>query len=685
MKTLGGIGAIILGVVAILVSVGLQTIWAPPAEFNASTETTQEAPLTVITDGVDFDPDEAIEYTLRGDGEFTLMYGQLRDIEAWVGDAAHNRIDGVNTDVGRGEDPTVNISYVEGESEVPNPASSDLWLATQDVTDEVTQRWTRTDAGEWALLVAADGTAPAPTEFSVSWVNVEPNSSLIVPLMIAGIVLVLLGIALLIWRFIEFRRRAKRTSGRRAVVRGDYTGLTAADVMAGSEPSTETLSVEQIDAGEPIAPPDTDQATEVVTGVPITGAAQDEAEHREDTGAPKEDATRHDDDDIDDDPPTAGGSTAANAEATTENLPLTDDPQDDADETDDRKDNGFLRRTVTVVSAVGLAIGMGVGPAHAESQTPQEEDISDQVDQEQLEEEVDPEEPDTFPVVVDAQFDQILHAVAATANRGDEALDADVLTGRLAGHALRSRQDSYRNNALEDEYPRRTPVASDEVLATWMDRDDSFPRTIFAVTSDDEGSATQLLVLRQADPRSQYQLVQNAPFAPGTELPGGSLMDHNVENMANDDASELVMSPDAAVDALTEYLTDPASDAADQIADNEWIDMIHEHQDNLEETHSENDVDASVARAVFSDSVTSVRLSDGSALVFGTMNSLESLTPDDGASVDLTDLTQEVGGFASSSQEDEVRIRYREQFALLVPQDGEVSLAGYETVLSTVE
>src|SRR5699024_7691337 len=93
---------------------------------------------------------------------------------------------------------------------------------------------------------------------------------LIVPLMIAGIALVLLGIALLIWRFVEFRRRAKRTSGRRAAQRGDYTGLTAADVMAGSESTTQTLSVEQIEAGEPVQDPQTDQATEVVAGLPLT-------------------------------------------------------------------------------------------------------------------------------------------------------------------------------------------------------------------------------------------------------------------------------------------------------------------------------------------------------------------------------------------------------------------------------
>lgn len=696
MKTLGGIGAMILGVVAILVSVGLQTIWAPPAVFNATTETTQDAPLTIITDGVDIDPDEAIEYTVKGDGEFTLMYGQLRDIEAWVGDAAHHRIDGVNTDVGRGEDPSVNITYVDGQAEVPNPVTSDLWLATQEVTDEVTQRWTRTDAGEWGLLIAVDGTAPAPADFSVSWVNVEPSSPLIVPLMIAGIALVLLGIALLIWRFVEFRRRAKRTSGRRAAQRGDYTGLTAADVMAGSESTTQTLSVEQIEAGEPVQDPQTDQATEVVAGLPLTEddqlADEDELAIRGSTADKTSrvdepaDNTDPEDDHLDDDEDAPGGSAGPDHDPTTGQPPLSDAPEDH-DHPEDTKDNGgFLRRTITALSATGLAIGLGVGPVHASSEAPAEDDISDQVDQNQLEEEGAAEDSDTFPIVVDAQFEQILEAVSTTTEQADADFDAETLTGRVAGHALRSRQDSYRNHTIDADYPSRIPVATDEILATWMDRDESFPRTIYAVTSDAEGSATQLLVLRQEDARSQYQLVQNAPFAPGAELPAGSLTDHNVVNMANDESTDLVMSPNAAVEALADYLTDPEAESADQIADNEWIEMIHEHQADLEETHRENDIDASVTRNLFEDSVTSVRLPNGSALVFGTMNSLESLTPqEEGATVDVTDLVQEVGEFPSSSREEQVRIRYREQFALLIPSDGEVSLAGYETVLSTVD
>ena len=667
MKSLGGIGAIILGVVAILVSVGLRTIWAPPAEFNATTEDVQAAPLTVVTDGIDVDPDDPIEYTVTHDGEFTLMYGQLRDIEAWVGDAAHNRIDGVNTDVARGEDPIVEVSFQDGETEVPDPSTSDLWLATQEVTDEVTQRWTNSDAGEWALLIAADGTAPAPADFSVTWVNVEPDSPWITPLLITGIGLIILGIGLLLWRFIEFRRRAKRTSGRRAATRSDYTGLTAADVMADTDTTRETMSLQRVEAGEPVETHTAEQPTEVL-GDPETPSAEDEPGSGQNQDQ-DQDHDQHDDTDDDDAnaPPADTGSA--------------DEPPQNHDHNDDR-DSGFLRRTITGLTALGVVAGLGIGPAHATT-TDTDEDIEEQVDEEQVENEVDAQETETFPVVVEPQLERIVDDVVAAVQRGDADLNADELTGRVAGQALRVREDSYRNVSIKEDYAPRDPISADQILASWMTRDAEFPRTVYAVTADDEADEIQLLVLEQEDPRSQYQLVSNAPFTPGAEIPTGSLADDQVTELAADESDGLVMSPNEAIDAVADFLTDPEDDAA--VAGNQWIDQIHEYQAELEEQHSELDTDVNITRTVFEDSVHTVRLQDGSALVVGAMNSLESLTPDDGASVTLTDLTREIGEFGTDDVEQQVRVRYREQFALHVPADGEVSLVGYETTLSTVE
>src|SRR5699024_6954740 len=186
-----------------------------------------------------------------------------------------------------------------------------------------------------------------------------------------------------LWRFAEFRRRAKRTSGRRAAVRGDYTGLTAADVVADTDTATQTMSVQEIEAGEPVEHQVEDEPTTVVSGI---DPSDDESADDDDSQDP---------DDMDD-TNDSGGSAGA-----TETLPTTGQNSDD-------DDKGFLRRTVTAVSAFGLAIGMGIGPAHAATESPQEtsqeEDLTEQVEGEPVEEEVDPDEPDTFPLVVDAQL-----------------------------------------------------------------------------------------------------------------------------------------------------------------------------------------------------------------------------------------------------------------------------------------
>src|SRR5699024_6008524 len=404
---------------------------------------------------------------------------------------------------------------------------------------------------------------------------------------------------------------------------------------------------------------------EPTTVVPEVDSSEDE--HDPDS----DDSDGADDSDDSDD-----GESGSTSQDTTE---TTSEKHDD--------DNGFLRRSITAVSAFGLAIGMGVGPAYAASQSPEtsEEDLTEQVEDEAVEDETDPDEPDALPLVVDAQFERILDSVVSSLDAGDSEMDAEMLDERVAGQAKRFRDEFYRNNTIDEDYGLGAEVASDDVLATWMDRDEEFPRTIYAVTADAEGGSTQLLALKQQDARSQYQLVHNVPFAPDVELPSGHFSDADVEKIANDDSSDLAMSPDAAVEALTDYLTDPEADAAEDIASNDSIASTHEHQAALVDRREEQQTDASMSRTLFDASVGSVRLPDGSALVFGAVNSMESLTPSEDTTVTVNTLTQELGEFASAEQEDQVRIRYREQFALLIPTEGEVSLVGYEAVQSTVD
>jgi hypothetical protein len=211
VRVVSGVVALVLGLVALFGAIGLQTVWAPPATLTATTGTAggapAEAPLTVVTGGINEVDDEAVEYSLAGEGDYTVMLGQTRDIEAWVGDAAHNTVTGIDTDVPRGESPRVQIEHTEGEATTPNPAGSDLWVDEQDATGTIDQRWSVPAEGEWALLVATDGTRPAPTDLSVTWTNDIGDSPWIVPLFVIGSLLVLVGIGLLVWALLVRRRQ----------------------------------------------------------------------------------------------------------------------------------------------------------------------------------------------------------------------------------------------------------------------------------------------------------------------------------------------------------------------------------------------------------------------------------------------------------------------------------------------
>jgi hypothetical protein len=232
VRVVSGVIALVLGLAALLGAIGLQTVWAPPETLTATTGTAAtrgapaEAPLTVITGGINEVDDEPVEYSLTGEGDYTVMLGQTRDVEAWVGDAAHNTVTGIQTDVPRGEAPVVQVEHADGEATTPNPAGSDLWVDTQEASGTIDQRWSVPAEGDWALLVAADGTQPAPTELTVTWTNNVGNSPWIVPLYVIGSLLVLAGLVLLAWAFVARRGHhgpdggARSGTGRRAVAQG---------------------------------------------------------------------------------------------------------------------------------------------------------------------------------------------------------------------------------------------------------------------------------------------------------------------------------------------------------------------------------------------------------------------------------------------------------------------------------
>lgn len=207
VRIVSGLLALLLGIAALISGIGLQTFWAPPETKTASVaQPPAEAPLTLITGDFAQVDDDEVDYTLTGEGEYTVMLGRERDVRAWIGDAAYNEVTGIQADVAKDEDPQVTIEHTEGEATVPNPAGSDLWIETFEVAGTLEQRWNLPEEDRTALLIAVDGTEPAPTEMTVTWTNREGTSPWITPLIVIGSVLIVLGLALLIWAAIRRRR-----------------------------------------------------------------------------------------------------------------------------------------------------------------------------------------------------------------------------------------------------------------------------------------------------------------------------------------------------------------------------------------------------------------------------------------------------------------------------------------------
>ncbi|MGF6833762.1 hypothetical protein QF015_001937 [Paenarthrobacter sp. TE4293] len=199
---------VLLGLLTMLAGIGQLTFWAPAETVTASVPSdTKAAPLTVIDQKLIALHDGPVKIKIQGEGNFMVATGRPDDVEAWVGETAHTTLTGVSAD-----QKSLEASSVDGEATAPSPAGSDLWVSTEDASGELDYTWNPPADGEWSLLVASDGTKPAPSSISMTFPN-NATTPWAVPLIVLGIIIILVGAAL---PFI-----AKALSNRRKDGQGD--------------------------------------------------------------------------------------------------------------------------------------------------------------------------------------------------------------------------------------------------------------------------------------------------------------------------------------------------------------------------------------------------------------------------------------------------------------------------------
>jgi hypothetical protein len=187
------VALVLLGLLTLLAGIGQKTVWAPPETVTASAPAGgTAAPLTVFDEKLRTLHGGTVKIHVKGEGSFMLAAGRPDDVVAWVGKTAHNTVSGVS-----GDGKSLQLDHADGEAAAPSPAGSDLWVTTENANGELDYNWTPPADGDWSLLLAADGTKPAPSSISMTFPN-DTSTPWAIPLMVLGALLILAGAALLV-------------------------------------------------------------------------------------------------------------------------------------------------------------------------------------------------------------------------------------------------------------------------------------------------------------------------------------------------------------------------------------------------------------------------------------------------------------------------------------------------------
>ncbi|CAH0305723.1 hypothetical protein SRABI26_04685 [Arthrobacter sp. Bi26] len=201
------VALMLLGLLTLLAGIGQKTFWAPPETITATAPTGTAAPLTVFDEKLRTLHPGTVKIQVKGEGAFLLAAGRPDDVDAWVGKTAHNTVAGVSED-----GKSLQLTHTDGDAAAPSPAGSDLWVATENASGEMDYSWNAPADGDWSLLLAADGTKPAPSSITMTFPN-DTSTPWAIPLMVLGGLLIIAGAALLVLKPKSRNRTGNPTGG----------------------------------------------------------------------------------------------------------------------------------------------------------------------------------------------------------------------------------------------------------------------------------------------------------------------------------------------------------------------------------------------------------------------------------------------------------------------------------------
>lgn len=175
-----------LGLLAVLLLAGgalLATVARPAQRTTAVLPVGASAPLVVLSSELLGAREGRVVVSARGDGPVLVARGSAEDVRAWTRGTAAAAATGLDDDGG------VRVERTDGAATAPDPSGSDLWTAQQrgQGSAELDLAGGSGAGGlaPEAVLVASDGTAPAPAQVELTWSS-RPVPLVAVVLLVVG-------------------------------------------------------------------------------------------------------------------------------------------------------------------------------------------------------------------------------------------------------------------------------------------------------------------------------------------------------------------------------------------------------------------------------------------------------------------------------------------------------------------
>ncbi len=593
MRFKTAVALVLLGLLTLLAGIGQKTFWAPPETITATAPAGAAAPLTVFSEKLRTLHPGTVKINVKGEGSFMLAAGRPDDVDAWVAKTAHNTVSGVSDD-----GKSLQLTHTDGEATAPSPAGSDLWVTTENASGEMNYTWNAPADGDFSLLLATDGTKPAPSSITMTFPN-DTSTPWAIPLMVLGGLLIIAGGALLVLKPKSGNRGPGTRSGgdgspfaRRAKAKAEArrAGRTAQDPALGvTEPAAT--------GPQPAVP----EKTGPEKAVPEKTVPENTAPEK---AAPEKTGPEN----------TAPENTAPEKTA-----------QENTAPEKKKWGAGTMRRSSVVVALLTAAAVTGTSVAAQADQTPTPSpSASAPAGTASASTDAAPgsspaDQAADAPVLLDAQFRRVLEQVAGVVDAGDAAKDAAKLAPRVAKSELEVRKQNYKIRSQVGSYEARMPVRATKLLTTVVTNKRSWPRSVMAVTQGDGNVVPQLLTLTQESARENYKLVSSTPLQPGATFP--AIGRAGTETLASADKSGLLYSGDEALAGLGDRLTSANSSFKDKLVEGKSSPYIADtlaYQADVVKSGVNGNF--AFTHKVAPDNTVVFRTADGGALVLGRLD-----------------------------------------------------------------